>query len=103
MLMYLRPDLVREDKLEEARDGGCVHLEEGNPFVFGARNYYHAIDNSDNGVFGDPTDATPEKGEQLFEAAVGELVKLLEWLDDQAFDELMADPHVDPQPGSRHK
>jgi creatinine amidohydrolase len=101
MLMYLRPDLVREDELEAARDGGCVHLSDGNPFVFGARNYYHAIDNSDNGVFGDPTDATPGKGEQLFEAAVEQLVNLLEWLDDQPFEDLMADPHVDPQPGSR--
>ena len=102
MIMHLRPDLVREDKLEEARDGGCVHLSEGEPFKFGARNYYHAIDNSANGVFGDQTDATPEKGEQLFEAAVRELVKLLESLDDQPFEDLMCDPHVDPQPSSRN-
>ena len=101
MIMHLRPDLVREDKLEEARDGGCVRLQDGRPFIYGARNYYHAIENSDNGVFGDQTDATPEKGEQLFEAAVEELVKLLEYIDEQPFEELMADPHVDPQPGNR--
>lgn len=101
MIMHLRPDLVREDKLEEARDGGRVHLEAGEPYVHGARNYYHAIDNSPNGVFGDQTDATPEKGERIFEAAVDQLVQLLGWLDDQPFERLMAKPHVDPQPGSR--
>ena len=47
-------------------------------------------------MFGDQTDATPEIGERLFEAAADQLVRLLEWLDD-----LLAPAHVDPQPGSR--
>ncbi|WP_227131069.1 creatininase family protein [Halorubellus salinus] len=95
MLMHLDPENVHTDRLEDARDGGRVHLEDGDPTVHGARNYYDAIDNSPNGVFGDQTDATAEKGEELFEAATEELVALCDWLDDRAFDDLMAKPHVD--------
>ncbi|MFH5843397.1 creatininase family protein [Haladaptatus sp. CMAA 1909] len=101
MIMHIAPELVREDRLEEARDGGLVNLLDGNPTIHGARNYYDAIDNSENGVFGDQTDATPEKGAELFEAATDQLVQLLDWLDDARFSDLMAKPHVDPQPGSR--
>lgn len=101
MILHIAPELVREDKLEDARDGGLVNLLDGNPTVHGARNYYDAIDNSENGVFGDQTDATPEKGAELFEAAAEQLVQLLDWLDDARFSDLMAKPHVDPQPGSR--
>jgi creatinine amidohydrolase len=101
MIMHIAPELVREDKLEEARDGGLVTLSDGNPTIHGARNYYDAIDNSENGVFGDQTDATPEKGAEIFEAATEQLVQLLDWLDDARFSDLMAKPHVDPQPGSR--
>ncbi|NHN40493.1 creatininase family protein [Halorubellus sp. JP-L1] len=95
MMLHLDPANVREDRLEDARDGGQVHLEDGEPTVHGARNYYDAIDNSENGVFGDQTDATAAKGAELFDAAVDELVSLCEWLDAKPFDDLMAKPHVD--------
>lgn len=101
MMMHIAPELVKEDKLEEARDGGLVDLSESDAYVHGARNFYDAIDNTENGVLGDQTDATPEKGELLFEEASEQLVQLLEWIDDKRFDDLMAKPHVDPQPGSR--
>ncbi|WP_458189929.1 creatininase family protein [Haladaptatus sp. NG-WS-4] len=101
MILHLAPELVREEKLAEARDGGLVDLAAGNPVVHGARNYYDAIDNTENGVLGDQTDATPEKGAELFEAATDQLVKLLDWIDEKPFTDLMAKPHVDPQPGSR--
>jgi len=45
-------------------------------------------------VLGDQTDATPAKGEQLFEAASDQLVQLCEWLDDQRFADLMPRDHV---------
>jgi len=95
LLLHLDPENVHEDRLEEARDGGRVDLEDGDPTVHGARNYYDAIDNSPNGVFGDQTDATAEKGAALFDAATEELVALCDWLDDRAFADLMAKPHVD--------
>ena len=96
MIMHIANELVREDRLEDARDGGAVFDYEAE-LVHGARTYYDAIENSPNGVFGDQTDATPEIGERLFEAATDQLVSLLEWLDDRSIDELRPKPHVDPQ------
>jgi len=101
MMMHIDPDLVREEKLADARDGGASDWPDTDTYVHGARNFYDAIDNTDNGVLGDQTDATPEKGEQLFEAASDQLAKLLEWIDGRHFDDLMAKPHVEPRPGSR--
>ncbi|MFC7096342.1 creatininase family protein [Halobaculum marinum] len=101
MIMHIAEELVRTDRLEAARDGGLVDLTEADVRQFGSRTYYDSPDNSENGVFGDQTDATPEKGAQLFEAASDQLVHLIEWLDDQPFEDLMPKPHVDPQPGSR--
>lgn len=80
MIQYLHPDAVHADRLEDARDGGTLHLpsKEG-AFVAGARTFYDNSEISDNGVFGDQTDATAAKGEQLFEAAAAQLVELCEW------------------------
>lgn len=95
MIMHVARKLVREDRLADARDGGTVELGAAETRVHGARTYYEAIDNSPNGVFGDQTDATPEKGRELFEAATEQLVHLLEWLDEQPFEALMPDPRVE--------
>jgi creatinine amidohydrolase len=92
MIMHIARELVHEDRLAEARDGGLVEWEETG--VHGARTFYDAADNTANGVLGDQTDATPEKGERLFEAASEQLVKLCEWLVAQDFEELMPEPHV---------
>ncbi len=94
MITHIAPELVRESEFENARDGGLVDIESSDAVVHGARTYYDAIDNSPNGAFGDPTDVTPEKAERLFEAAVDQLVALLEWLDGQEFATLMPEPHV---------
>jgi creatinine amidohydrolase len=101
MVMHLT-DLVHEDRLAAARDGGVKDVsryragETGTrpAFVNGARTSYDARDNSPNGVYGDQTDATPEKGERLFEAATGQLVELCDWLADQRFDDLMPKPSL---------
>jgi creatinine amidohydrolase len=104
MIQHIAPDLVKEDRIEDARDGGLTDWENAEDTrVHGARNFYDAIDNTDNGVLGDQTDASAEVGERLFEAACDQLVQLCEWLDDRRFDDLMAKPHVDPQPGSRRE
>lgn len=95
MIQYLRPELVRNDRLEDARDSGLVDWENNEETrVHGARTFYDAIDNTDNGVLGDQIDATAEKGEQMFEAATEHLVKLCEWLDSQDFQDLMPKEHV---------
>ncbi|HET7323887.1 MAG TPA: creatininase family protein [Halococcus sp.] len=98
MIQHIAPELVRDDQLEAARDDGISDLEAADTLVHGARTFYDSIDNTENGVLGDQTDATAEKGEQLFEAATDQLVQLLDWLDAQPLDALMAKPHVDPQP-----
>jgi creatinine amidohydrolase len=104
MIQHLHPELVHDDRLTEARDGGVTmaELEDADPdegdhrrgFVHGARTFYDAADNSDNGVFGDQTDATAEKGERLFEAACEQLVKLCDWLTAQDDEVLQPKAHV---------
>jgi len=94
LIQYLESDLVHEDRLEDARDGGVPDIEVAETTKFGARTFYDAVDNSDNGVFGDQTDATAEKGERLFEAATDQLVQLCDWLDDQDIEELLPEPRV---------
>jgi creatinine amidohydrolase len=94
MIMHLAGDRVDPDRLADARDGGLVDWEGGTGRQFGARTFFDAIENTDNGVLGDQTDATPEKGERLFEAATDQLVNLCGWLADQPFADLMPREHV---------
>jgi len=94
MIMHIASGLVHEDRLDEARDGGLSEWSDDEIRTHGARTFYDAIDNTDNGVLGDQTDATPAKGAELFDAAADQLVKLTEWLDDQPFEELMPKAHV---------
>jgi creatinine amidohydrolase len=95
LIQHLAGELVREDRLTEARDGGLVDWENhGGARVHGARTFYDAVENTGNGVLGDQTDATAAKGEQMFEAATEQLVKLCDWLDSQDFQDLMPKEHV---------
>lgn len=95
MIQYLANELVREDRLDDARDGGLVDWEDHEGVrTHGARTFYDSVDNTANGVLGDQTDATTEKGEQMFEAASEQLVKLCDWLNSQEFEDLMPKPHV---------
>jgi creatinine amidohydrolase len=95
LVQYLAGELVRDDRLADARNDGLVEWEnEEGLVVNGARTFYDSVDNAANGVFGDQTDATAEKGEQLFEAAAEQLVELCAWLDARAFEDLMPTEHV---------
>ncbi|MFD1635006.1 creatininase family protein [Haloplanus ruber] len=94
MIQHLRPELVREDRLADARDGGVPDVEAADTVKHGARTFYDAADNTGNGVLGDQTDATAEKGAELFEAASEQLCRLCEWLDDQPFEDLLPEEHV---------
>jgi len=93
MVWYI-DDAVREEKLAEARDGGRVDLANARTEQNGARTFYDSIGNSPNGGFGDPTDASAEKGERLFEAASEQLVRLCEWMAARDIEDLMPAPHV---------
>jgi creatinine amidohydrolase len=94
MIQHLRPELVRDDQLEAARDGGVPDVEAADTIKHGARTFYDAADNTGNGVLGDQTDATAEKGARMFEEATEQLCRLCDWLDDQRFEELLPKPHV---------
>lgn len=95
MIQHLAEDLVQGDRLTDARDGGFRDWQDSDKSQrHGARTFYDAADNTENGVLGDQTDATAAKGEQMFEAAGDRLVRLCDWLDSQAFRELMPEDHV---------
>lgn len=94
LIQHLAEHLVHDDRLKLARDEGVVDITTQDTIVNGARTYYDAIDNTPNGVTGDQTEATPEKGKRLFEAATDNLVQLSEWLAEQDYGELMPKPHV---------
>ena len=93
MIVHLE-DLVREDRLAEARDGGMCPFEWEPVTKHGARTFHDTIENAPNGAFGDPTDATAEKGERLFEAATEQLVALARWLADRPSEALAPETHV---------
>ncbi len=94
LIQYLHPELVHEDRLEEARDGGIPSVADADTVKHGSRTFYDAADNTGNGVLGDQTGATAAKGEELFEAAADQLVQLCEWLAEQPFEDLMPEEHV---------
>jgi len=94
LIQHLHPDLVHDDRLADARDGGLVDWQDGDVAQNGARTFYDAIENTDNGVLGDQTDATAETGERLFEAATDQLCELCEWLADRDRSTLMPPEHV---------
>ncbi|WP_324757431.1 creatininase family protein [Haloarcula sp. GH36] len=94
LIQYLAGELVHEDRIEDARDGGLREFDESSGRVHGARTFYDAIDNTDNGVLGDQTDASAAVGEELFEAALDQLCQLCEWLAAQPFEDLLPKEHV---------
>ncbi len=95
MIQYLAGELVAEDRIADARDGGLVEWQTDDSVRRnGARVFYDSIDNTANGVLGDQTDASAAKGERMFEAATDQLVALCEWLDAQPFESLLPDPRV---------
>ncbi|QZA88353.1 creatininase family protein [Salinarchaeum sp. IM2453] len=93
LIQYLHEELVHDNRIASAKNDGLSNFNQQTGRKFGARVFYDAIDNSKNGVFGDQTDASAEKGMQLFEEATQQLVNLSEWLIEQEFSSLMpADP-----------
>jgi creatinine amidohydrolase len=93
MIQHLHGHLVRDDQLEAARDGGVPDVEAAETIKHGSRTFYDAADNTGNGVLGDQTDATAEKGAEMFEAATDQLCRLCDWLDEQRFEDLLPKAH----------
>lgn len=78
LMLHLRPDLVREEKLEgtymdEPYDHGGKDLLEGGPL-----SVYRSFDEySESGAIGDPGLATAQKGAEIFEHLGDELEHIL--------------------------
>lgn len=90
MLLEVAEDLVRESALEEAEDGAS---ESWGLDVHGANVGFDTIDFTESGAVGEPTAASREAGERLFDAASKELDSLVDWLAEQDLDDLSVRAH----------
>ncbi|MFC4544208.1 creatininase family protein [Halosolutus amylolyticus] len=90
LLWHLHADLVDADELAAAEDGASDGWGES---VHGAALGFDTIDFSESGAVGRPTQADPEKGAQVFEAARDQLHALLDWLADRPIDDCWPRDH----------
>ncbi len=73
-LRHTRPELVHEDRVEEARDGASDGWGE---WVSYTNLAFDSAEFTENGVVGDPEEGDEARGEELLELATQSLVKLL--------------------------
>ncbi|MFC6787520.1 creatininase family protein [Halobaculum halobium] len=66
MLRHVAPDLVREERIESARDGGSARWGE---WIRGVNLAHDSDEFTDNGVVGDPAEGTAALGEELLDRA----------------------------------
>ncbi|MFC7069148.1 creatininase family protein [Halobaculum lipolyticum] len=71
MLRHVAPESVREERIEDARDGGS---ERWGEWVHGVNLAHDSDEFSDNGVVGDPTDGDAALGAELLARASDALV-----------------------------
>ena len=74
MVREHRPDLVREDRVEAAREGGA---DRWGDWVHGVNLAHDVAEFTDNGVVGDPTDGDAARGADLTNLAGDALADLL--------------------------
>ena len=74
LLRYTHPDLVREDRIEEAAADAA---ERWGEWVAGVNVAYDAAEFSANGVVGDPREGDAERGEDVLNRAGAALAELL--------------------------
>jgi creatinine amidohydrolase len=74
LLRHTHPDLVREDRIEEARDRAADRWGE---WVSGVNLAHDSVEFTENGVVGDPGAGGAELGAELLELAVDALCELL--------------------------
>ncbi|MCU4751854.1 creatininase family protein [Halobacteria archaeon AArc-curdl1] len=80
LLRHCYPDLVRDDRLEEAREGAATGWGE---WVSHANLTVDSVEFTKNGVVGDPTAGDAKRGEALLELASLALERLLEAVADR--------------------
>ncbi|WP_435098654.1 creatininase family protein [Halarchaeum sp. P4] len=74
-LRHTDPDLVREDRVEAARDGAS---ERWGEWVSGTNLAHDSAEFSENGVVGDPAEGDAERGEELLLLATEALCNLID-------------------------
>jgi len=74
LVRHVAPELVREDRLEEAVAGGSDGWGE---WVSGVNLAFDSVEFAESGVVGDPREGDPERGEALLDAAAEALAALL--------------------------
>ncbi|WP_247003912.1 creatininase family protein [Halosolutus gelatinilyticus] len=75
LLRHVDPDIVREDRVADARAGRADGWGEWTSYVNLA---YDAAEFTENGVVGDPADGDERRGEELLDLAADALVRLLD-------------------------
>ncbi|KTG24290.1 creatininase family protein [Haloferax profundi] len=75
LLRHTHPELVREDRIDEARAGAADRWGE---WVAGVNLAHDSDEFSENGVVGDPADGDATRGEELESLAADALARLLE-------------------------
>lgn len=75
MLHHLSPELVREDRMDEAREGAANHWGD---WVSRVNLAHDSAEFTENGVVGDPTEGDAELGESLLTLAQESLTRLLQ-------------------------
>ena len=74
VLQYLQPDLVREERLDDAGEGAA---DGWGDWQSGTNLAYDSAEFSENGTVGDPGDGSEALGETLLDEAVDALADLL--------------------------
>ncbi|MFP8952970.1 creatininase family protein [Natrialbaceae archaeon A-arb3/5] len=75
LLRHCAPELVDEDRIEDATEGAAPGWGE---WVSHTNLAYDSAEFTENGVVGDPTDGSERRGEELLELAADALSRLLE-------------------------
>jgi len=92
VVLAIAPELVRPERYGEAAQGAAP---EWGKVVHGVNVGFDTVDFSQSGAVGDPSPATPEKGERLLQAAAERLSGFCRWLSEQPEEALGPKPHLD--------
>lgn len=84
VLQHLHPELVHDDRLADAGEGAA---DGWGDWQHGTNLAYDAAEFSENGAVGDPSEASAELGERLFDQAVDALAGLLERVADRGLEQ----------------
>lgn len=85
LMLHLRPDLVDTDRMDGTNMDDPHELTLNDMFDGGPLAVYHSFEYyTDSGTIGDPTHASAEKGERLYDGLTDELGSLLGEIHEQA-------------------